>query len=72
MHILDKIHRSLLDDPNNSIDYINDLMHDLKSEIDQSYNDGYYDAQCDAGITIVKVVNKTIQYFKNKETSNGS
>lgn len=72
MHILDKIHRALLDDPNNSIDYINALMHDLKSEIDQSYNDGYYDAQCDAGITIVKVVNKAIHHFKNKEPSNGS
>ena len=39
MHILDKIHRALLDDPNNSIDYINALMHDLESEIDQSYNE---------------------------------
>ena len=35
-------------------------------------DDGYYDAQCDAGITIVKVVNKAIHHFKNKEPSNGS
>lgn len=58
-HVLDELHRALLDDRNNSLEYVNRLMMDIEREIAMAYDDGYTDAQYDAGIKIVSFVNKS-------------
>ena len=57
-HVLDELRRTLLDDRNNSLEYVNRLMMDIEREIAMAYDDGYTDAQYDAGTKIVSFVNK--------------
>lgn len=54
MNILDEVHLALLDDRSNSIDYINNIMRRLKNEIDIAYDEGYYDAQNNESVIIIK------------------
>ena len=70
-HVLDELNRALLDDRNNSLEYVNRLMIDIEREIAMSYDDGYTDAQYDAGIKIVSFVNKST-INNQKDNSNGS
>ena len=70
-HVLDELHRALLDDRNNSLEYVNRLMMDIEREIAMAYDDGYTDAQYDAGIKIVSFVNKST-INNQKDNSNGS
>lgn len=57
-HVLDELNRALLDDRNNSLEYVNRLMMDIEREIAMAYEDGCTAAQYDAGIKIVSFVNK--------------
>ena len=70
-HVLDELNRALLDDRNNSLEYVNRLMIDIEREIAIAYEDGYTDAQYDAGIKIVSFVNKST-INNQKDNSNGS
>lgn len=70
-HVLDELNRALLDDRNNSLEYVNRLMIDIEREIAMAYEDGYTDAQYDAGIKIVSFVNKST-INNQKDNSNGS
>lgn len=70
-HVLDELNRALLDDRNNSLEYVNRLMMDIEREIAMAYDDGYTDAQYDAGIKIVSFVNKST-INNQKDNSNGS
>ena len=70
-HVLDELNRALLYDRNNSLEYVNRLMIDIEREIAMAYDDGYTDAQYDAGIKIVSFVNKST-INNQKDNSNGS
>lgn len=55
MNILNELEIALLDDPNNSIEYVDKIIKLLKENMEESYRDGYNDCLLDfedLGVTI--------------------